>query len=161
MRWSDLDANRHVRNTIFSEFATHARISLLEAHGFAQVRFEALRFGPVMLREEIRYRRELVFGEEATVNVLFAGLSEDGSHWLAHQEVTRADRKQAAVITIDGAWLDLDRRKLVAPPPELLELLQSLPRTSDFKVLRSMLRGPGRRSGEGNAADDEGQDSSR
>lgn len=160
VRWSDLDANRHVRNTIFSEFATHARIRLLEAHGFAQARFESLRFGPVMLREEIRYRRELVFGEDVTVNVLFAGLSEDGSHWLAHQEVTRADGKQAAILTIEGAWIDLDRRKFVSPPAELLGLLQSLPRTRSFEVLRSVLRATRSMPDESGPAPDQGKASS-
>jgi acyl-CoA thioester hydrolase len=143
VRWSDVDANRHVRNTIFSEFATHTRFRMLESHGFPQARFESLRFGPVMFREEIRYRRELLFGDQAAVNVLFAGLSEDGSQWRVHQEVTRADGKQAAVLTIDGAWIHLDTRKLVAPPGELLRLLQSLPRTEDYEVLRSVLRGAG------------------
>ena len=143
VRWSDLDANRHVRNTIFSELATHTRFRLLEAHGFSQAHFESLRFGPVMFREEIRYRRELVFGERVTVNVLFAGLSEDGSQWRVHQEVTRHDGKQAAVLTIDGAWIHLETRKLVAPPSELLELLRALPRTSEFEQLRSVLRGTG------------------
>ena len=143
VRWSDLDANRHVRNTIFSEFATHTRFRLLEAHGFPQARFESLRFGPVMFREEIRYRRELLFGDEITVNVLFAGLSDDGSQWRVQQEVMRADHKQAAVLTIEGAWIHLDSRRLVAPPHELLGLLRTLPRTEDFEVLRSVLRNPG------------------
>jgi acyl-CoA thioester hydrolase len=143
VRWSDLDANRHVRNTIFSEFATHTRFRLLEAHGFSQAMFERLRFGPVMFREEVRYRRELVFGEQVTVNVRAAGLAEDGSQWRVHQEVTRADGKQAALLTIDGAWIDLDSRKLLAPPPELFRLLQDLPRTEDFEVMRSVLRKPG------------------
>lgn len=143
VRWSDLDANRHVRNTIFSELATHTRFRLLESHGFSQERFESLRFGPVMFREEIRYRRELRFGEDVTVSVLFAGLSLDGSQWRVHQEVTRADGKQAAVLTIDGAWIHLESRKLTRPPLELLELLQDLPRTRDFEVLRSVLRKEG------------------
>jgi acyl-CoA thioester hydrolase len=143
VRWSDLDGNRHVRNTIFSELATHTRFRLLEANGFTQSRFEALRFGPVMFREEIRYRRELLFGDEATVNVLFAGLSDDGSQWRVHQEVTRGDGKHAALLTIDGAWIHLDSRKLVAPPGELLDLFRRLPRTDDFETLRSVLRGPG------------------
>ena len=140
IRWADLDANRHVRNTVFSEFATHTRFRLLEARGFPQERFESLRFGPVMFREEIRYRRELVFGDEATVGVIAAGLSEDGSQWRVHQEVTRADGKQAAVLRIDGAWIDLASRRLIAPPPDLLDLLRGLPRTDDFEVLRSVLR---------------------
>lgn len=140
IRWADLDANRHVRNTVFSEFATHTRFRLLEAHGFPQERFESLRFGPVMFREEIRYRRELVFGDDATVSVIAAGLSEDGSRWRVHQEVTRADGKQAAILRIDGAWIDLDSRKLIPPPPDLLDLMRGLPRTDDFEVLKSVLR---------------------
>ena len=143
VRWSDVDANRHVRNTIFSEFATHTRFRLLEAYGFPQAQFESLRFGPVMYREEIRYRRELVFGETVRVNVLFAGLAEDGSQWRVHQEVTRADGKQAALLTIDGAWIHLDSRKLIAPPPKLIDLLHALPRTDGFEVLRSVVRSAG------------------
>lgn len=141
VRWSDLDANRHLRNTIFSEFATHTRFRLLEEHGFSQAKFETLRFGPVMFREEIQYRRELAFGERVRANVAFAGLSEDGSQWRVRQEVVREDGKQAAVLTIDGAWIHLDNRKLVAPPPELLALLRSLHRADDFEELRSVLRG--------------------
>lgn len=143
VRWSDLDANRHVRNTIFSEFATHTRFRLLEAHGFPQARFESLRFGPVMFREEIQYRRELLFGEEAIVSVAAAGLSDDGSQWRVHQEVRRGDGKQAAILRISGAWIHLDSRKLIAPPAELSELLRSLPHTADFEVLRSVLRNIG------------------
>jgi acyl-CoA thioesterase FadM len=36
---------------------------MLQAHGFSQAEFERHRFGPVMFREEIRYRREIVFGD--------------------------------------------------------------------------------------------------
>ena len=60
VRWTDLDGNRHVRNTVFSEYATHTRFRLLAAHSFMQAKLEALRFGPVILREEIRYRREVL-----------------------------------------------------------------------------------------------------
>lgn len=140
VRWSDLDANRHVRNTVFSELATHTRIRMLEANGFSQSDFESSLFGPVMFREEIRYRRELVFGEDVVVNVLFAGLSDDGSQWRVHQEVKRADGKQAAMLTIDGAWIHLQSRKLIAPPAGLLDVLRTLPRVADFEVLRSVLR---------------------
>lgn len=140
VRWSDLDANRHVRNTVFSEFATHTRFRMLESRGFDQARFETLRFGPVMFREEIRYRRELSFGDEVTVSVIAAGLSDDGSQWRVHQEVTRDDGKQAAILTIDGAWIHLDTRKLILPPRELIDLLAGLPRTDDFEVLRSVIR---------------------
>lgn len=141
VRWSDLDANRHLRNTVFSEYATHTRFRMLEAGGFSQADFEEGRIGPVMFREEIRYRREVHFGDEVTVNVLIDGLSRDGSHWRVRQEVRRANGKEAAIITIDGAWIHLDTRKMVAPPPRLADLLRGLPRSSGFEELRSVVRG--------------------
>jgi len=140
VRWDDLDGNRHVRNTAFSEYATHTRFRLMGAHGFTQARLEELRFGPVMMREEIRYRREVRFGDEVVVDVRCAGLSPDGSHWRVHQDVVRADGKQAATLAIQGGWLRLDRRVLMPPPDELAAVLLSLPRTRDFEELPSLLR---------------------
>ena len=140
VRWSDVDGNRHVRNTAFSEYATHTRFRLLAAHGFDQARLEALRFGPVMMREEIRYRREVRFGDAVVVTVRCAGLSADGSHWRVHQDVLRPDGKEAVALTIQGGWMDLDARKLVVPPPELAAVLESLPRTRDYETLPSLIR---------------------
>lgn len=140
VRWDDLDANRHVRNTAFSEYASNARFHLLVAHGFDQMRLEQLRFGPVMMREDIHYRRELFFGDVLTVRVHAAGLSTDGSHWRVYQEVLRPDGKEAATLFIQGGWIQLDQRKLVAPPEELAAVLLSLPRTADFAELPSLLR---------------------
>jgi acyl-CoA thioester hydrolase len=140
VRWADLDGNRHVRNTAFSEYATHTRFSLLAGRGFTQARLEELRFGPVMMREEVRYKREVRFGDSLTVTLRCAGLSADVSHWRVHQDVLRADGREAALLTIQGGWMDLDTRKLMVPPGELAEVLQALPRTADFQELPSLLR---------------------
>lgn len=140
VRWADLDGNRHVRNTAFSEYASHTRFRLLAAHGFDQAQLEGLRFGPVMMREEIRYRREVLFGDTLVVDVRCAGLSPDSSHWRVHQDVLRSDGREAAVLTIQGGWIDLDTRKLVTPPAELAAVLQSLPHTPDYEELPSLIR---------------------
>lgn len=140
VRWADLDGNRHVRNTAFSEYATHTRFRLLTSHGFSQAKLESLRFGPVMMREEIRYRREVLFGDALVVNVRCAGLSVDASQWRVHQEVLRSDGRTGAVLTIQGGWIDLDSRKLIAPPEELAAVLLALPRTYDFEELPSLIR---------------------
>ena len=140
VRWADLDGNRHVRNTAFSEYATHTRFRLLPAHGFTQARLESLRFGPVMMREEIRYRREVLFGDALRVNVRCSALSLDSSHWRVHQDVFRSDAREAAILTIQGGWIDLDSRKPIVPPAELASVLQRLPRTRDFEELASLVR---------------------
>jgi acyl-CoA thioester hydrolase len=143
VRWADLDGNRHVRNTAFSEYATHTRFRLLAAHGFDAQRLEALRFGPVMMREETRYRRELHLGDQVTVTVRCAGLSADASHWRVQQEVLRADGMEAAVLTITGGWIHLDERRLIVPPAELAGVLLALPRTRGFEELPTLIRGRG------------------
>lgn len=140
VRWADLDGNRHVRNTAFSEYATHTRFRLLASHDFDQARLESLRFGPVMMREEIRYRREVLFGDALVVNVRCAGLSPDSSQWRVHQEVLRSDGREAAVLTIQGGCIDLDSRKPIIPPAELASVLQTLPRTRDYENLPSLVR---------------------
>jgi acyl-CoA thioester hydrolase len=54
-------------------------------------------------------------------------LADDGSRWTIVHTLYKADGRPAATITVDGAWLDLDRRKLTVPPPELTEAMRLLP----------------------------------
>jgi acyl-CoA thioester hydrolase len=140
VRWSDTDANRHMKNTAFSEYALDTRFQMLMSRGFSQARFEELRFGPVIFREEIRYRREVLAGQTISVNVLAAGLSADGSQWRMRQEIRGEDGREAAVLVISGAWIHLDTRRLVAPPEELIRILQELPRADGYEELVSVLR---------------------
>jgi len=46
----------------------------------------------------------------------------------------------SARVTSTGGWLDLDARKLIAPPPALLAAMNSLEKTSDFVVLPSSIK---------------------
>jgi acyl-CoA thioester hydrolase len=140
VRWADIDGNRHVRNTAFSEYATHARFQLLATKGFDQATLEEMRFGPVMMREEIRYRREVRFGDSLVVTVRSAGMSPDVFHWRVHQDILREDGKEAAVLKIQGGWIDLDHRSLVVPPVGLAGVLLGLRRTRDYAELPSLIR---------------------
>ncbi len=140
VRWQDIDANRHLRNTAYSEFATDTRFRYAAAHGYTMERFEKLRFGPVILREDIRYRREVLLGQTVTVDFLAAGLSTDGSQWRVRHQIRLANGKEAAVLTLDGAWIHLDTRRLIEPPADLRSILERLPRTPDFEELPSLIR---------------------
>lgn len=53
----------------------------------------------------------------------------------------RPDGKLTARVTSAGGWLDLSARKLVVAPAKLLETLQMLPKTSDFRHLASSIKG--------------------
>ena len=138
--WGDMDFNAHMKNTAFLDLSADVRMMCFAENGFPMSEFERLRIGPVILRDEIDYYRELHLLETLTVDLALAGLSDDGSRFRFRNRFFRPDGKPAATVTSSGGWLDLDRRKLAAPPAPLKELLDRLERTEDFEVLASSLR---------------------
>lgn len=135
--WADIDANRHMRNTAYAEYASHTRFAYLAAHGFTLQRLAELGVGPVVFRESTEYTRELHLDDTLAVTLELAAGAPDGSRWRFRHELLHvaADgaRTRAAVHTIDGAWLHLAARKLTAPPAELAAALAALPRSADFE----------------------------
>lgn len=138
IRWADLDPNRHLRHSAYADYATHVRFSFLRDHGFGQRRFVELGFGPVIVREEVRFRREVEGGEIIAIDFRAQGLAPDASRWDLSHAVVRSDGKLAATVRVEGGWLDLATRKLTVPPGEIRELLHRLPRTDDFSPLESI-----------------------
>ncbi len=137
IRWADLDPNRHLRHSSFTDYATHVRFSYLREHGFSQRRFAELGLGPVIFREETRFFAEVDAGETITVDFRARGLAPDASRWDLLHEVRLSDGTHAATVRVEGAWLDLKTRRLTTPPDDLVTLLDRLPHTDDFEVLKA------------------------
>lgn len=135
VRWGDVDFNGHMRNTAYLDVSGDVRMLCFAAAGFPTSEFARLRFGPVVRRDELEYFRELRLLDEFSVSLVVAGLSEDGSRFRLRNEFGAADGARVARVTSDGGWLDLERRRLAPPPPELAGILLSLPRTDDFEML--------------------------
>jgi len=102
--------------------------------------FSRLKLGPVVMKDEVEYQREVGLLQEIKVTLALAGLSKDGSRFLMRNEIYHPDGKLCARVTSAGGWLDLSVRKLVAPPEGLLAALQLLPQTSDFAPLSSSVK---------------------
>ncbi len=132
VRWADCDANGHMRNTAYSEYATELRIAYLAEHGFTWERFAAGRFGPVLLHEYVDYMREVRMGAAVEVDFSIVGLSPDGARFKFEHGVWLPNRKKAARLVIAGGWMDLERRKLRLPPDDLLRVLLEAPRGERF-----------------------------
>jgi len=135
VRWADADANGHLRNTAYAEYANDTRVALLASLGYAWTRFQALRLGPVLFREEIEYRREAAIGEEVLVDALAAGMAPDASRWSIRHRLWKPDGTEMAQVTVLGSWLDLEARRAVAPPADLAEAFLSMPRSEPFVEL--------------------------
>jgi acyl-CoA thioester hydrolase len=140
VRWSDCDANGHMRNTMYSEYATEVRIGYLAERGFGWEKFLANKLGPVLLHEYIDYMREVRMGETVEVDFSVVGLSPDGARFKFEHDLWLPERKKAARIVIAGGWMDLELRKLRLPPDELLRLLQDAPRGEPFEEMKPVRR---------------------
>lgn len=138
--WGDMDFNAHMRNTAFLDKSADLRMLFFVEHGFPMGEFVRLRLGPVVMKDEVEYYKEVGLLEEIRVTLGIAGMSDDGSRFRLRNEFFRADGKLSARVSSEGGWLDLVQRKLLAPPADLLAALQSLQRTSDFVPLNSSVR---------------------
>ncbi len=138
--WADMDFNSHMRNTAFLDKSADVRVMYFSESGFPAQEFSRLRIGPVVMKDEVEYRKEVGLLQEITVTLAIAGHSEDGSRFMLRNEIFRPDGTLCARVTSSGGWLDLTARKLVSPPEALLRAMQSLQQTSDFMALPSSLR---------------------
>lgn len=137
--WGDMDFNSHMKNTAFLDKSADVRMMFFAENGFPMAEFSRLKIGPVIMKDEVEYHKEVSLLQEITVTLALAGLSDDGSRFLLRNEILRPDGRLCARVTSAGGWLDLVARKLVAPPEALLAALRLLPRTADFTVLSSSL----------------------
>ncbi|OON70286.1 acyl-CoA thioesterase [Hymenobacter sp. CRA2] len=132
IRWADLDPNGHMRHSAYNDYAAQLRLDFLTDEGFPLAKFAQLGIGPILFREDTRFLKEVNPNETIKVGAQLAGLSPDGSRWRIVHTVYKQDGREAAVITVDGAWLDLRQRKLATPPAELAEALSKLERHSTY-----------------------------
>ncbi len=138
--WGDMDFNSHMANTAFLNKVGDTRMLFLAGQGFTVQGLMRLNIGPVVMKDDLSYFKEVLLLEEITVTLALAGMSADGSRWHLRSDILRPDGKPAARVNSAGGWLDLGARKLIAPPANLLAAWQSLDKTEDFQELPSSVR---------------------
>lgn len=138
--WADVDANAHMGNVAYLDKCVDLRLQFFSEHGFPIAAFKSRGMGPVVMRDELEYFREVGLLETLTGTLALAGVADDGSRFRLRSEFFRADGKVCARVTSTGGWLDLSARRLIAPPDALLEALRLLGKTEDFAVLPSSLK---------------------
>lgn len=131
VRWSDIDQNRHVRHSAYYDYGAHTRIKFIEESGFALDLLKA-HIGPVIFKEECSFIKELLPGETISCNLLKGELAQDGSRWVLHHEIYNQKGEKAAHLTVKGAWMDLNQRKLTVPPKALADYFASLSPGEDY-----------------------------
>ena len=141
--WGDMDSNAHMRNTAFLDKSVDVRMMFFAESGFPMDELMRQRIGPVVMKDEVEYCKEVRLLQPLRITLMLAGLAEDGSRFSIRNEIWREDGKLIARVTSTGGWLDLTTRKLITPPESLLAALRSLTPTGDFQVLASSIKSIG------------------
>ena len=135
IRWSDLDANRHLANSAYINLMSHTRMSYLGQLGFNQKTMAQYSIGPVVFYEHVYYFKEVFPGKPVQVSLGFKGMSEDGMFFEFQHDFYDAAGKNFARCEMMGAWMDLGSRKLTGLPPIFLDAFDKMEKTSDFRLL--------------------------
>ncbi|KAB1978595.1 acyl-CoA thioesterase [Streptomyces triticiradicis] len=111
VRGYETDVLGHLNQSVYLQYAEHARWSVLRAAGIGQADLAARGVGPVVLETTIRYLRELRAGDEVEVTCAF--LWGEGKSFRIEQTVRKTDGTVSAEITAVGGLMDLTERRLV------------------------------------------------
>lgn len=135
IRWSDIDANRHLANSAYVNFMSHTRMGFMIENGLSQKEMVSHNFGPVIFQEQVFFFKEAFQGRPITVTFELGGTSEDGKFFRFVHNFYDYKGRNLARGTMQGAWIDLTTRKTVALPENLKPMLEKAPKTDDFKIL--------------------------
>lgn len=135
IRWSDVDANRHLRNSAYIDYMSHTRMRFLMENGLDQKHLVRFNLGPVAFFEHMYYFREVFPGTPVQVSLQLKGLSADGMYFQFLHNFYDDKGKNFARCEMMGGWIDLQTRRLTELPKELMEKFNSFDKTEDFKVL--------------------------
>ncbi len=133
LRWADLDPNFHVRHSVYYDWGATIRTDFMTSQGLTLQVMQKEHFGPVLFREECIFKKEIRFGDELTINYKALKIRKDFARFSMIHEIVRADATLCAVITVDGAWIDTNLRKLTIPPNVGKEMIEALPKAINFE----------------------------
>lgn len=133
--WAQIDANQHMRHSAYADVCAQARIQLLDSIGLDSGAFFIHKIGPILFREEIFYKREIHISEKIKVSCELTKCSPDGRKWSMRHRIFKENDKIAAEINVDGSWIDMRNRKIIALPENLLEAFLKIHRSEDFVEL--------------------------
>jgi acyl-CoA thioester hydrolase len=133
VRWSDLDPNVHVRHSVYYDWGALSRIRFLNQNGLSTSTMQQLQIGPIIFREECVFKREVRLEDVITIDVEVMKARRDFSRWTIRHNIVKDGNTVAAILTLDGAWIDMAKRKLAVTPQEVINAFQVMPKAKEFE----------------------------
>lgn len=135
--WAQIDANRHLRHSAYADLCAQARSNMLRDTGLSLDKIAEINIGPVLFREELVYLREIHLNDLVRVTVVMTKYNTTNSRFSFRHEIYRSDGTKCAVVTVDGAWMDISKRKLTVLPLAWQTIVERLPKSDDYQETTS------------------------
>lgn len=134
VRWSDIDANRHLANSAYVNFCVQTRMSFMYQHKIGISQLMRWGVGPVILHESYSFYKEILADQVVYVSLELSGASDDASIYSFVHQFYLQDGTHCATSEVMGVWIDSMLRKSTIPPDDILVALQSV-KSKDCKIL--------------------------
>lgn len=135
VRWADIDANRHLRHSVYYDYGATMRMHVLSGLGLTTRKLEEFNIGPVLFREEAVFKREIIFEDAITLTIALVKATQDFGRWSMRHHFMKSDGTLAAILNIDGAWIELTRRKLAPANDFIRNIFMEFPKSDDFEFV--------------------------
>lgn len=134
VRWSDIDANRHLANSSYVQYCAQARMGFMNKHKMGLAQLNRWGIGPVILHERYSFFKEIYADQTVIVTVEIGGLSEDAGIYQFVHKFYLPDGTHCATAEATGVWIDMMLRKMTTPPDDILHSLEDY-KTEETKTL--------------------------
>lgn len=71
-------------------------------------------------------------GDVISIDVQLLKTRDDFSRWSIQHYIRKNGDETAAIITVDGAWMDVVQRKLTVPPDAVKHVFEKMPKAEQF-----------------------------
>ena len=133
LRWSDLDPNFHLRHSVYYDWGALSRIEFLNEFELTPELMRQLHFGPIIFREECLFKKEIRFGDSVSIDLQLIQARKDYSRWSIQHTIQKKNNETAAILTVDGAWINTIERRLTVPPPVATQVFIQMPVGESFQ----------------------------
>jgi acyl-CoA thioester hydrolase len=133
IRWADIDANRHLRHSVYYDYGASMRMKALSDRGLTLRKFEEFNIGPILFREEAIFRREILLEDPLRITIELVKATPDYGRWSLRHHFIKGEDTVAAILNIDGAFIDLEKRKLASANDFIKDVFEKFPKSHDFQ----------------------------
>lgn len=135
--WSQIDANVHLCHSAYADFCAQARSNMLNQLGLSLQEFNKNKIGPILFREELNYLREIGLDEKIKVSVEITKYNTQNSRFSFRHVIYKENGVKAAIVVVDGAWMNIIERKLTSIPDDWKEIIYKIPKSEDYTEIDS------------------------